>query len=244
MNCRLLASSVALTIVLAGPACAATTVYEYRIQHPTFGTIGTFTNTIEQNGGTIDVETVLHVAVRILGITLFRQDATRREEWRNGRLILFHGVTRTNGKNVEITGRAEGDRFAITTPQGVTLAPADVETSNPWVAGMLTHSDLMMSTKTGLVDHVSVTSGQETMMTVEDTLERVREYVIQGRKRDVVWLDDHRVPVAFRIVEHGTPIECVLTKIVTAPNLMVNASSPLGLHGKTIVNRTRTRGFP
>src|SRR6185437_1998657 len=98
----------------ARTACADTQTYQYEVEHPTFGDIGTYTNRIDQSGDRTHIKSVLHVAVRLLGIVVYRQDATRSEDWRKGRLVAFHGVTTTNGTSVEIADQARGNRTAVT----------------------------------------------------------------------------------------------------------------------------------
>src|SRR5690349_19531849 len=88
--------------------------YTYEVEHPQYGNIGTYTDTVTQDGDTRRIDTTLRVAVKVLGITMFREDADRSEVWRHDRLIAFDGVTVTNGKKVEVHGRAHGDGFDIT----------------------------------------------------------------------------------------------------------------------------------
>jgi uncharacterized protein DUF6134 len=198
-----------VAVALALPVHADPTVYQYRVEHPTFGDIGTYTNSIEQTGDHTHVETSLHVLVRLLGMVVYRQDATRSEDWREGRLTAFHGVTSTNGDPIEVTGTAVGDRFVITSPAGVAQVAAEVHPSNPWSAHVL-RSNLMMSTKTGKVYDVRVSGGEEMPITLDGAVYRLRQYVIDGLHRDMVWLDDRGVPVAFRTDENGKPVDFVL----------------------------------
>lgn len=192
------------------PACAETQTYQYEVEHPTFGHIGTYTNIIEQSGDRTHVESVLHVVVRLLGITVYRQDATRSEDWHNGRLVGFHGVTTTNGTSVDVAGEAHGNSFVITTPDGTTRAPADVRTSNPWSPNFL-GAHVVMSTKSGRIEDVRISGGGETPVTFDGKTQTLHQYLIDGEKRGVVWLDDRNVPIAFKVWEDGTPIQLVLT---------------------------------
>ncbi|MGH6983275.1 MAG: DUF6134 family protein [Stellaceae bacterium] len=191
------------------PACAETQTYQYEVEHPTFGHIGTYTNIIEQSGDRTYVVSVLHVAVRLLGIPVYRQDATRSEDWRNGRLVAFHGVTTTNGTSVDVAGEAHGNTFVITTPDGTTLAPADVRTSNPWSPTFL-GAHVVMSTKSGRIEDVRISGGGETPVTFDGKTQTLRQYLINGEKPGIVWLDNRNVPIAFKVWEDGTPIQLVL----------------------------------
>lgn len=191
------------------PARAETQIYTYAVEHPTFGHIGTYTNIVDQIGNRTNVESVLHVEVRLLGIVVYRQDATRSEEWSGNRLVSFRGVTITNGKSVDVSGEARGNAFVITSPDGTTVAPADIRPSNPWSPAVLS-AHVMMSTKTGKIEDVHISGGDETPVTFDGKTRLLRQYAIDGRKRGVVWLDDRGVPIAFRVWEQGTPIELVL----------------------------------
>lgn len=195
---------------LGGSARADTRTYTYIVEHPTFGHIGTYTDTVEQFGGHTWLESRLHVVIRLLGFVVFRQDAVRSEEWSGGRLILFHGVTITNGKKLEVTGKAEGNTFVINSPAGTTRAPADVYPSNPWSAGML-NSKVLMSTRTGEIENIHITGGGETPVTFDGKTRLLHQYRIEGRKPGVIWLNDRNIPVAFRVWEHGTPVDFVLS---------------------------------
>jgi hypothetical protein len=202
-------------LVAAGPALADRHVYQYRIVHHTYGDVGTYINTVEQNGDSTEVKTELHVAVKFLGIVMYRQDAERLERWQGDRLASFHGVTVTNGDTLEVDGEARGDHFVITSPSGTVLAPANIRPTNPRSA-MLFDSDVMMSTKTGKLMHVNVTGGGEATVTLGGAEMRLRQYEIDSDKRDFVWLDDRGVPVAFRTEERGTPIDFILTQQIAS----------------------------
>ena len=193
----------------ANPARADTQSYTYAVEHPTFGRIGTYTNIVEQSGSCTHVVSLLHIAVRMLGFVVYRQDATRSEDWRRGRLVAFRSVTTTNGNSLEVSGEARGNAFVITTPTGTTVAPADVRPSNPWSPAIL-RARVMMSTKSGQIEDVRVTGGDETAVTFDGTTRFLHRYVIDGRKRGVVWLDDRSVPIAFRLWQQDTPIQLVL----------------------------------
>jgi len=202
--------SLGAALALAGPARASTTVYEYHVEHPRYGDIGTYNNVVKQTGDDFEVKSELHIAVKILGIVVFREDGKRTENWQGDRLVSFEGVTETNGDRIEVHGEARGDTFVVTTPDGVVTAPARVHPSNPWRAKVL-DTDTLISTKTGRVETVSVRGGDEASVTLDGRDLRLRQYEIDGTKRQFVWLDDRGVAVAFRTDEAGTPIDFILT---------------------------------
>lgn len=212
-------------IVAAHPAVADQVIYRYRVEHKTYGDIGTYTNIIQKKGDVTDVESELHVAVRILGIVMYRQDATRHEHWQGDRLMAFHGVTITDGKRLEVDGKAEGNRFAITTPKGTVMAPADVKPSNPWSA-MVLKSDIMMSTRTGKLIPVRVSGGAIEKVTFDGVTLPLHQYEIHSDKREFVWLNDDGLPVAFETENHGTPVDFVLMREVAQNPSGAEAGQP------------------
>ena len=100
-------------IASPSPASAALQKLVYQVRHSTYGSIGTYTNSVETNGNETKVTTEGRIRVSILGIVLYRQDFDRVERWVGERLMSFQGLTTTNGRSTEVKGKAEGDSFAV-----------------------------------------------------------------------------------------------------------------------------------
>jgi hypothetical protein len=212
--CRIgrFAGIVAL-LVAAGAARAES--YSYTIQHPTFGDIGSYVDRIERSSDGMRIETTVHIAVRTLGIVLHREDAQRSQEWRNGRLIRFQGVTTTNGTTIAIHGEAQGDRFVVDSPNGTASAPSDVVLSDPWQATrsrMGAGSAVMLSTKSGKIETVHASGGDAALLSVHGVDVPARRYTYATNKTQDVWLSERGIPVRFRTVENGTPIDFTLSR--------------------------------
>jgi hypothetical protein len=217
----------------AEPASTAPLTFVYQVEHPSYGNVGTYTNTVVQNGDSVDVQTQLHVVVKVLGIPLFHQDANRLERWEKGRLIAFHSGTDDNGKEIDVDGKAQGDAFIIQSPFGNFAAPARVHPSNPWAIQSL-NTDTMMGTKTGKVMQVVVTDTGEASVTFDGQAMKLHQYFIDGDKHQVVWLDGNGVVAAFQTEEDGTRITFVLkhdnraaaAQPVPAPVVLMQATNP------------------
>lgn len=203
--------AAALGAVQAAPVQAAPQVFVYQVEHPSYGNIGTYSNTIEQSGEAIDVRTQLHVTVKMLGISMFRQEANRLEHWEKGRLISFQGDTDDNGKKIDLDGKAQGDQFVILSPLGTFTAPSRVHPSNPW-GPLSLNTDTMMSTKTGKVLQVVVTDMGEATVTLDGQTMKLHQFFVDGDKHQIVWLDGQGVVVAFQTEEAGSPITFVLQR--------------------------------
>ena len=218
----ILASSVVtalLAFASSASAQSATQVLSYSVEHPTYGNIGTYTNTVSQDGHSADVRTELHIAVKVLGIQLFHQDANREERWDNEHLVGFKSNTDDNGTQIGVNGQADSNAFHIaSTATGNLTAPLQVHPSNPWAPFVL-QTDMMMSTKTGKVSPVVVKDTGEITMTFDGKPVRVHQWFVDDDKHQVVWIDDRGVVVAFQTPEQGTAINFVLkTQTAAAPS--------------------------
>jgi hypothetical protein len=197
-------------------AVAATQILTYNVEHPKYGNIGTYTNTVSQNGNDADVKTDLHIAVKMIGIPLFHQDATRDEQWQNQRLVGFRSQTDDNGTNISVTGKAEGSKFDInSSSNGNLTAPEQVHPSNPWAPFVL-QTDTMMSTKTGKISPVVVKDTGEFLVTFDGRQMRVHQWFVDDDKHQVVWIDEKGVVVAFQTEEQGAAINFVLKTETTS----------------------------
>jgi hypothetical protein len=205
------ASGLAAVIATARVAFAAPEIYEYRIVHASHGAIGRYANIVDRRGNDTEVRTELHIAVTILGITVYRQDADRVERWHGERLTSFDGTTVTNGERLQVHGEAQGGGFAVTTPTGTVMAPADVHPSNPWSA-MVLKTDWVMSTRTGKLFRGIIEGGERKLTRLAGKVMPLRQYEIITDKHDLVWLDDQGTPIAFRTKEDGDDIDFILQR--------------------------------
>lgn len=214
MRSAVRAASIALLLFGAtSPAIAdtaSTHVLRYRVTHSRYGEIGTYTNTIVSTGPTTIVETEIHLAVRVLGIVVHREDAERSETWNGDRLVVFYGATVVNGKTTKISGQAGADGFTVTSPQGVVVAPADIRPSNPWSAGFLT-SNTMLRSDTGLVEQVTITGPKTGAVKVGTASVETREYDIAATPSYRIWLDSEDIPVVFSVADDSGQVTFTLT---------------------------------
>jgi Family of unknown function (DUF6134) len=208
---RLAALLVALgALLVAAPGARAAESYDYTVEHPTYGRIGTYRDTVERKGEEVRIDTQLRVAVTVLGITLHREEADRSEIWRGDRLISFRSHTLVNGDTIEVSGEARGDGFAITSPAGKTVVPAEIYTSSPWSVAHSHLPKLLVSTKTGKVVAVKASGSEPAEVPAAGGHLKVRHFHIESDKPQDVWLDARGVPVRFRTVEAGSPIDFIL----------------------------------
>jgi len=208
-----------LPLILASAAPAAPAAVPaakqqlvYKVQHSKYGNIGTYTNIIEHKGDMTSVATDAKMTVSVMGISLYSQKISRQETWQGNRLVGFHGVTTVNGKSVELDGKAEGDHFTMSTPQGTLTAPADVRLANPWSKETL-EGEMMLTPDRGRLEPVTVSTMTPTTLSIGGRQVKTEQYDVlrgNGASSYRVWIDDKGIPVQFSLVSPDNSVTFTL----------------------------------
>jgi hypothetical protein len=207
---RAIAVAMGLCVIAgAAPALAGKQVYTYSVVHPSYGNIGTLTNTVDRSPAAMRIDSRLRIAVKFLGIVVYRQESDTIEIMRGDRLVSLQSVTEKDGRRLEVHGEAQGDQFVVNGTAGSFAGPATLVPSDPWVlkqAGEKT----MVYTDTGRIINVHISGGAYETVSVNGVSISARHFVVMGDKREDVWLDNREIPVMFRTIENGTPTDFVL----------------------------------
>jgi hypothetical protein len=118
-------------IVGATPALAKQQIYIYSVMHPLYGVIGTYTDMIDRSPEATRIESRLRIAVKFLGIVVYRQEANTTEIIIGKRLVLPHSVTERDGHRLEVHGEVQGNRFVVNATAGASSGPAAISPSDP-----------------------------------------------------------------------------------------------------------------
>jgi len=194
---------------IGGPSSAAPRTYSYTIEHPSYGDIGVYSDTIDESDGMRRVTTRLRVAIKVLGIVVYREDADRTEIWQGDRLMSFNGLTTVNGVPKVVRGEARGNGFVITSPSGTVVAPANIYPSSPWSVN-LPKPDSLLSTDDGHVTHASVSNEGMSIVSINNFKISLRHFVVHSDNWQEVWSDPSGVPVRFRTERRGALLDFVL----------------------------------
>lgn len=179
-------------------------VYVYSVNHPTHGDIGTYKNSILDDGTEISVRNEINVQVKVLLVVAHYEKTKSEENWKKGRLVSFSGVTQENGKKTVVTGEAEGTKFIVEAPGGSKVAPASVYPNNPWSKAILKAS-VLLGTKTGKLYNVHATPGEPRTVDLKGRSVETEYFRVGGDAEYELWFDDRGVAVKFtEIGEHGT----------------------------------------
>jgi hypothetical protein len=207
---RLTAFALGLgSCMLAVPTVAAEQTYTYTVLHPVFGDIGNFTDRIDRSGGQLRIYTHMDVAVRLLGVLAYREEAQGSEVMQGNQLVSIENVGDVDGQPLSVHGQISGGKFVVKSRAGTITAPLNVVPSDPWLVRLSTQGKVV-STRTGQVVDVTVTGGEPATVEVQGAPLRTHHYIVNGDKRQEVWMDDSGIPVKFRSLEDGVAIDFVL----------------------------------
>ena len=184
-------------------------VYTYSIIHPTYGEIGTLTDTIDRSRDRLRIDSRMHVAVTLLGIVVYRQETDITEIMSGNRLLSLESVTKKDRRHVEVHGKVQGDAFVVKATAGSFAGPATIAPSDPWLIES-TGEKTVVLTDTGRIINVHISGGEYDTISIDGVSVLARHFVVMGDKRQDVWLDNQGIPVMFRDTEDGTPVDFVL----------------------------------
>lgn len=161
-------------------------VYTYRVIHPVYGDIGSYTNIIEDRGTEIAVRNKFRVTVKVLFAVAYEQKGDNNELWRDGRMVSFEGSMRKNGKRTVVRGYADGDKFIIEGTRGKTVAPANVFPNNPWSPKIL-GTNVLMGTGSGKLYRVRSSEGDERVIEINGKTVKTHYFTVEGDARYELW---------------------------------------------------------
>ena len=206
---------VLLGAVLVGPGALADaprvqlSTYRYSVTSPHLGTIGSYVRAVDRTDGVNHARSQLRISVRVMGVTVYRENADQNEIWSAGRLIAFQSMTRINATPQFVHGEIVDGRFMVTTSAGSRAAPADLSEADPWSSSHLGAATII-SIRTGEILKVQTTGGESENLSVFGVPIPVRHFHVSTTSqpnRWEVWLDALGVPVKLRSLEHGREID-------------------------------------
>lgn len=150
--------------------------------------IGTQQVAFERDGKTLRVTSTIDITVRIAFITAYRYTSTRRETWRDGRLVAYDAETDDDGTILRVRVRPQGDRLIAEGPEGRVAFPADAMAATFWNADTIDRS-ILIDPVTGQKQAVSVArDGEETIEAGNGTVV-ARRYRLSGDIDHTLWYD-------------------------------------------------------
>lgn len=186
----------------AGPASGS---HEYKIDHYALGDIGNHVYTFTREGKNLIVTAKIRLRAKVLFVTIRRYTADRREVWRGGRLIAYQSRTNDDGKIIEVTALAEGDKLIIDGPKGRVEAPGDIRLTSAWSVDFL-KGDKMMDTETGEIRSITVTDMGFETVDIGGKQIKARKFHIGGDLDRDYWYGEDGTWVKLRLTRDGDVI--------------------------------------
>ena len=204
-----LAGAPSIVVAQTGSGIASGT-YDYSVEHPMFGRIGTFRQDIRRENGDVIVDTNLRIDVQLFSvIPVYHLEADREEIWRDGRLFSYRSRTLANGTEVTVRGYARGDRFVVLGPDGMIEAPPTIHPTTPWSIAII-KARVVMAAESGRLVQISTADGGEEAVSVGGRVVRAHHYRIVGDGEHQLWFDRNDVPVKFAVAAHGAVVDFTL----------------------------------
>jgi hypothetical protein len=171
--------------------------------------IGTHTVTARHEGGDLVLDIAVDIKVKVAFITAYRYEQTRREVWRDGKLIAFESDTNDDGKKAKTSGKLEGDMLVVTGPDGTQKVRPDIIPNSWWNPDLAKQSELLSSFDSKVLNVKVEDAGEETVDTAGGPV-KAHRYVLSGEVEREVWYDADGRWVHMRTGRGGTPVDWVL----------------------------------
>jgi len=164
----------------------------------------TFKNTPDQS---VKVGVALELAVKFLGITVYRYDYRSDAIWRDGLLVQLSSKQNDDGEISEVRVVSSEDGMRIEGPKGVVVAAAVLFLTNHWNPGVI-GSRQVIDTLNGSLAEVTITNEGPETITAQGKAISATRFVYRGDVNPTVWYDDRGRWVKFKFVaKDGSEIE-------------------------------------
>jgi uncharacterized protein DUF6134 len=171
--------------------------------------IGTHTVTARHEGGDLVLDIAVDIKVKVAFITAYRYEQTRREVWRDGKLIAFESDTNDDGKKAKTSGKLEGDMLVVTGPGGTQKVRPDIIPNSWWNPDLAKQSELLSTFDSTVLKVKVEDAGEESVETSTGPV-KAHRYVLTGEAEREVWYDAEGRWVHMRTGRGGTPVDWVL----------------------------------
>jgi hypothetical protein len=101
------------------------------------GRIGAQTLEATRAGDRVDVRVAVDVAVRLLGMTVYRYQLEAREVWEGGRLASLVSDANNNGRRLAVRASRDGDAVAVEGPRFTGRVMGNPATTSYWAPAFL-----------------------------------------------------------------------------------------------------------
>jgi hypothetical protein len=150
--------------------------------------IGSHVLTFTREGDITRVDIAIDLAVRIVGIPVFRYTHRNTERWRGERLVSLASSTDRNGRAYAVRAEAKAGGIEVDgTDAGRFTAPADIVTTSYWHPGFIQSRKL--DTQGGKLLEVAITDRGEEVIRAGGADVPAKRWTIEGDLKLDIWYD-------------------------------------------------------
>lgn len=177
----------------------------YRIVHEDHGVIGVHKVTFSKDGEDLIVQVAGEAVVEVAFIPVYRFTTSRRETWRDGKLVAYLAETDDDDTDFRVSIERNGKDLHINTLEGHATAPGDLLLSHPWNLA-ITEQSRLIDTKTGALLNVAIAPTGEETLEIAGQLVKATRYVVTGDQPREIWYDQAGNWVKLRLMERGATV--------------------------------------
>ncbi len=192
---RVLLADLPLCLLLAEPTLAdglpqpPAGDYRYAVEVNGRGQVGDMTVKLTETSGEILAEIQRKIQVKVLGVTVYRNDSTVTQTLKRGRLTALHRETNDDGDKSALTVALVGDKLEVNDGGKTWSLDQTLLPTSPWNPAILSRAQLL-DTKSGKAIAVTTEAkGQKEMVVAGHRLKATRYDQRGGIARDL-WFDD------------------------------------------------------
>ena len=209
------AAALAGAVLAAGPAMASGPPDPLRLYGPEMvfsvwrsgSKIGEHRVIFAREDGALVVRSYLDLAVKFLGITLYRYAYRAQEVWRDGVLAQLTSAVDDNGTAASVKAHRAQGKLDVTGSGGKFVAPGTILPSTNWDAQVI-GANLVLNTLDGKLDHVRLVPEGVTAVDTNVGKRTATHYLWTGDIKAEAWYDEagHWLRLRF-LGKDGAPIE-------------------------------------
>jgi hypothetical protein len=171
--------------------------------------IGAHIINARHEGGDLILDISVAIKVKVAFITAYRYEQTRREVWRDGRLISFESDTNDDGTKAKTSGKLEGDMLLVEGPDGKQTLRPDILSNSWWNAELVKQTEFLNTIDSKVLKVTIEDAGEETVETAAGQV-KAHRYVMTGDLERELWYDAEGRWVHMRLIGGGKPADWVL----------------------------------
>jgi len=171
--------------------------YRYKIER-SGSEIGRQALVVGKDGDKVTVSDEVAVKVKVVFVTAYTFDHSRRETWLGGTLTALETRIDDNGTKSTLTARADGDKLVIKGPDGDSTQPLGIMPTGYWNTATVKQTKLFDS-ETGKILNISVSGGEAQKVDLGGgrTVD-AKKWQMTGDKKAELWYDSRDVLVKLR----------------------------------------------